>query len=212
MPELSTILLFCVAATALVLIPGPATLYIVARGINQGRGAGFASALGIETGSFVHVAAAALGLSALLMSSATAFAVVKYLGAAYLIGLGLYTLLHRSEATAVAAPEPRSHGRIYLQGVVVQVLNPKVALFFLAFLPQFVDPARGSVAAQTLLLGGLMVSLGIVTDGIYALVAGSAGSWLKRNRGYLRAQRYVSASIYLGLGVTTALTGSRNDS
>lgn len=212
MPELSTILLFCVAATALVLIPGPATLYIVARGINQGRGAGFASALGIETGSFVHVAAAALGLSALLMSSATAFAVVKYLGAAYLIGLGLYTLLHRSEATAVAAPEPRSHGRIYLQGVVVQVLNPKVALFFLAFLPQFVDPARGSVAAQTFLFGGLLMSIGLSISSVYVLLAGALGAWLRRRAGASPIERYVSGVVYLGLGVTTALTGSRNDS
>ncbi len=211
MPELSTILLFCVAATALVLIPGPATLYIVARGINQGRGAGFASALGIETGSFVHVAAAALGLSALLMSSATAFAVVKYLGAAYLIGLGLYTLLHRSEATAVAAPEPRSHGRIYLQGVVVQVLNPKVALFFLAFLPQFVDPERGSVAAQTLLFGGLLMSIGLSISCVYVLLAGALGAWLRRRAGASPIERYVSGVLYLGLGVSTALVGSGHD-
>ncbi len=211
MPELSTILLFCVAATALVLIPGPATLYIVARGINQGRGAGFASALGIETGSFVHVAAAALGLSALLMSSATAFAVVKYLGAAYLIGLGLYTLLHRSEATAVAAPEPRSHGRIYLQGVVVQVLNPKVALFFLAFLPQFVDPARGSVAAQTFLFGVLLMSIGLAIDCLYVLLAGALGAWLRRRAGVSRIERYVSGTVYLGLGVSTALVGTGHD-
>jgi threonine/homoserine/homoserine lactone efflux protein len=212
MPDSSTLLLFTAAALALLIVPGPSVLYIVARGIDQGRGAALASSFGVGAGSFVHTIAATLGLSALLATSATAFTVVKYLGAAYLIFLGVQTLLTRPEATSVAPRASRSLGRIFLQGVVVEMLSPKVALFYLAFLPQFVDPARGSVAAQTLLLGGLMVGLGIVTDGIYALVAGSAGSWLKRNRGYLRAQRYVSASIYLGLGVTTALTGSRNDS
>lgn len=211
MPDSSTLLLFTAAALALLIVPGPSILYIVARGIDQGRGAALASSFGVGAGSFIHTVAATLGLSALLATSATAFTVVKFLGAAYLIYLGVQTLRARPEATSVSSRAPRSLGRIVVQGMVVEMLNPKVALFYLAFLPQFVDPARGSVAAQTLFLGSVMVGLGVITDGSYALAAGSAGSWLKRNRGYLRAQRYVSAAIYLGLGVTTALARSRND-
>ena len=208
MPEGSTLAVFVVAALALLVVPGPAVLYIVARGIDQGRAAGVVSALGVEAGSLVHVAAAALGLSAVLASSATAFAAVKYLGAAYLVYLGVRTLLTRGAAEAAVVRAPRSLGRIFAQGVVVQVLNPKVALFFLAFIPQFVDPGRGSVAGQTLLFGGILVGLGVVTDGAYALAAGAAGGWLKGNAGFARAQRWVAGSVYLGLGVTTAVAGS----
>ncbi len=208
MPEGSTVAVFVVAALALLVVPGPAVLYIVARGIDQGRAAGVVSALGVEAGSLVHVAAAALGLSAVLASSATAFAAVKYLGAAYLVYLGVRTLLTRGAAEAAVVRAPRSLGRIFAQGVVVQVLNPKVALFFLAFIPQFVDPGRGSVAGQTLLFGGILVGLGVVTDGAYALAAGTAGGWLKGNAGFSRAQRWVAGTVYVGLGVGTAVAGS----
>ncbi len=208
MPEGSTLVVFLVAALALLVVPGPAVLYIVARGMDQGRAAGLTSALGVATGSLVHVAAAALGLSALLVSSATAFAAVKYLGAAYLIGLGLRTLLTRETTGPIAAPEPRPLRRIFRQGIIVQVLNPKIALFFFAFLPQFVDPSRGSVAGQTLLFGGLLVVMGACTDGLYAILAGAAGTWLRGHSGFLRTQRYVAGTVYLGLGVTTALVGS----
>jgi threonine/homoserine/homoserine lactone efflux protein len=207
MPDPSTLALFFVATLALLVVPGPAVLYIVARGIDQGRGAGLASVFGISVGSLVHVAAAALGLSAILLSSATAFAIVKYLGAAYLIFLGLRTLLSREAGLVVAARPPRSLGRIWAQGVVVQVLNPQMALFIFAFLPQFVDPARGSVALQTLFFGGLLVAMGACTDSTYALLAGTAGSWLKHHAGFVHSQRYVAGTVYLGLGVTTALIG-----
>jgi threonine/homoserine/homoserine lactone efflux protein len=208
MPDGSTLALFVVAALALLVVPGPAVIYIVARAIDQGRAAGMVSALGVEAGSLVHVAAAALGLSALLASSATAFAAVKYLGAAYLLYLGMRTLLSRAPDQTPEVRAPRSLGRVFGQGVVVQVLNPKVALFFLAFIPQFVDPARGPVVGQTLLFGGLLVLLGVLTDGAYALLAGAAGGWLKGNARFLRGQRYAAGSVYLGLGVATALTGS----
>ena len=207
MPDPSTLAVFFVATLALLVVPGPAVLYIVARGIDQGRGAGLASVLGISVGSLVHVSAAALGLSAILLSSATAFAAVKYLGAAYLVFLGIRTLLSREAGLVVAERPPRSLGRIFVQGVVVQVLNPKMALFVFAFLPQFVDPARGSVALQTLFFGGLLVAMGACTDSTYAMLAGSAGSWLKHHAGLVRSQRYVAGTVYLGLGVTTALVG-----
>lgn len=203
-----TVVVFGVAALALLVVPGPSVLYIVARGIDQGRAAALASALGVQVGSLVHVAAAALGVSAVLASSATAFAAIKFLGAAYLIWLGVRTLLGREGGGAAVRRAPRSRRRLFGQAVVVQVLNPKVALFFLAFLPQFVDPARGSVAGQTLLLGGMLTGLGVLTDGTYALLAGTAGGWLRENAGFARAQRWVAGTVYLGLGVGTALAGT----
>ncbi|MCC6314885.1 MAG: LysE family translocator [Thermomicrobiales bacterium] len=207
MPSSSTLAVFLIAALALLVVPGPAVLYIVARGIDQGRSAAFASAAGIAGGSLVHVAAAALGLSALVASSAVAFSTVKWLGAGYLVFLGIRTLLREPHPEAMPAQLPRSRRRIFLQGVAVQILNPKMALFFLAFLPQFVDPARGSVPLQTLALGGQLVGMGLCTDSTYALVAGSAGAWLGQNTTFLRSQRYVSGTVFIGLGVTAAPTG-----
>lgn len=205
MLELSTLPLFLVASIVLLLTPGPAVLYIIARSVDQGRLAGLVSVASIEVGNFFHAVAAALGLSALLLSSALAFSVVKYLGAAYLIYLGLRKLLSREAPDHAASVERQSLRRIFSQGVMVAVLNPKTALFFFAFLPQFVDSARGAVALQMLTLGGLFVLLAILSDGMYALLAGTAGQWLKGNRRFLRAERYFAGSVYVGLGVTTAL-------
>jgi threonine/homoserine/homoserine lactone efflux protein len=207
-PDAASLAVFAPATLALLLVPGPAVLYIVAQGIGHGRRAGLVSMLGIHTGSVVHVTAATVGLSSLLVSSATAFSVVKYAGAAYLVLLGLQRLLAKGGAEQEAAPRPRSLGRLYRQGVVVNVLNPKTALFFLAFLPQFVDPDR-SVTPQLLTLGLLFVGLGVVTDGAYALAAGTASDRLRPGRPFLRAQRWVSGSVFVGLGLTTALSGSR---
>jgi threonine/homoserine/homoserine lactone efflux protein len=196
---------FLLAALILLLTPGPAVLYIIARSMDQGRLAGFVSVLSIEVGNSFHVLAATLGLSAILLSSALAFTVVKYLGAAYLIYLGIRRLLMREDDHEIARFQPQSLRRIFSQGVVVAMLNPKTALFFLAFLPQFVDPSTGSVALQFLTLGGLFVMMALVTDGLYALLASTAGGWLKRNRSFLRAERYMVGSVYIGLGVTAAL-------
>lgn len=196
---------FVLAALALLLTPGPAVLYIVARSLDQGRRAGLVSVLSIEVGNSVHVLAATLGLSALLLSSALAFSIVKYLGAAYLIYLGLRRLLARDPVQQAAGFQQQSLRRIFRQGVIVAILNPKTALFFLAFLPQFVDPSQGSMTAQLLTLGGLFVLMAVVTDSLYALLAGTAGHWLKGTRSFARAERYVVASVYIGLGVTAAL-------
>jgi len=194
------------AALILLLTPGPAVLYIIARSIDQGRLAGFVSVLSIESGNSVHVLAATLGLSAILMSSALAFSIVKYLGAAYLIYLGIRRLLSRDDNHEIVKVQKQSLRRIYSQGVLVAILNPKTALFFLAFLPQFVDPSADSVALQLLTLGGLFVMMAIMTDSMYALLASTAGSWLKKNRSFLNAERYVVGSVYIGLGVTAALS------
>jgi threonine/homoserine/homoserine lactone efflux protein len=204
MPDPSTLLLFAAAAMALIVVPGPAVLYIVAQSIDRGRLAGFVSALGIAVGGLVHVTAAAIGLSSLLVSSATAFAAVKYAGAAYLIGLGLYTLFVRKEEPAADVPRERRLRRRFGQGVVVNVLNPKTALFFFAFLPQFVDPDKGSAALQIGILGLLFVTLAVISDSVWALVAGSASERLRDSRRFLAVQRYVSGSVFVGLGALTA--------
>jgi threonine/homoserine/homoserine lactone efflux protein len=206
LPEWSSLGIFVVAALVLLLTPGPAVLYIVTRSIDQGRRAGLISMLGVHVGTLGHVAAASAGLSALLAASATAFAAVKYLGAAYLIYLGVRRLLDR---TAGAVPDARREPRLrraFLDGVVVNVLNPKTALFFLAFLPQFADVSRGSVGAQILCLGLLFVMLGIVTDGLYAVSAGAAAQWLRGNPSFLASERWISGSMYIGLGVAAAVS------
>ena len=202
-----TIGLFAAAALALLVIPGPAVLYIVAQSIEQGRVAGLVSMLGIQVGALVHVTAAALGLSALLVQSALAFSAVKYAGAAYLVYLGLRKLLARERLDLGVERPPKALGRLFRQGIVVNVLNPKTALFFFAFLPQFVDPGAGSVGLQIGLLGLLFIAIALVSDGSYAVAAGTAAEWLRGRQGFVRAERWVSGSVLVGLGVTTALTG-----
>ena len=199
---------FIFASIVLLLTPGPAVLYIIARSVDQGRVAGLVSVLSIEVGNFFHAVAAAVGLSALLFSSATAFSVVKYLGAAYLIYLGVRKLFSHSANLLETQVKPQSLRRIFSQGVTVAVLNPKTALFFLAFLPQFVDRSKGQVGLQLLTLGCLFVAMAIVSDGMYALLASSAGHWLKSRRRVWLAERYVAGLIYIGLGVTAALADS----
>src|ERR1035438_9740559 len=211
LPPPHELLLFMTAAIVLLVIPGPAVLYIVARNVDQGRKAGLASSSGVATGGLIHVLAAALGLSALLASSATAYSFVKYAGAAYLIYLGIRKLREPSHAAdEVKHVEPSSLRHIYVQGIVVQALNPKTAIFFFAFLPQFVDPALGSVTLQFLALGMLFNVMGFTSDSLWALAAGSAADWLKRNRTFLRHQNYVAGTVYLGLGLATAASGSRH--
>jgi threonine/homoserine/homoserine lactone efflux protein len=203
-----TLAIFALASAALIAVPGPAVLYILTRSLHHGRRAGVASVLGIEVGALVHVLAAAVGLSALLASSAVAFSAVKYAGAAYLIGLGLWTLLSGRAEPAEPLRRERRLGKIFAQGVLVNVLNPKVALFFLAFLPQFVDPGGTHPALQIAFLGLVFVSIALVLDLVWALSVGTAGLALRRSRRFTRAQRYVSGSVYVALGVATASAGS----
>src|SRR3954447_3997729 len=179
MPDPQTVWLFGLAAIALIVIPGPAVLYIVAQSVGQGRRAGLVSASGVATGGFVHVFAAAVGLSGLLLSSAAAFTVVKFAGAAYLIYLGARRLLGLEPSALLAIEQGRSNRELYRDGAVVNVLNPKTALFFYAFLPQFLDPKRGQIALQAVALGTLFVVIALVSDSVWALASGSAASWLK---------------------------------
>jgi threonine/homoserine/homoserine lactone efflux protein len=207
-PSPSSLLLFVGAAALLLVIPGPAVFYIVGRSIGHGRSAGLVSALGVSVGTLVHTTAAALGLSALLMSSATAFSAVKYLGAAYLIYLGIQKI-RRDESFELSADAPRINlSRIFAQGIVVNILNPKSALFFFAFLPQFIDPARGHVVPQIFFLGTLFAVLGLTSDSIWALTAGTVAHLFRRNPRAMRTQRYVSGGMLISLGVATAFAGS----
>ena len=209
LPDLASLGVFAAAAVLLLVTPGPAVLYIVARSMHEGRRAGLVSVLGVHAGTLVHIAAAAAGVSALLAASAGAFAAAKYLGAAYLIYLGVRRLLDRGGVAAARVPAARSLRRAFLDGVVINVLNPKTALFFLAFLPQFVDVGRGQVGAQILGLGLLFVALGLVSDGLYALGAGSAAEWLRARPGFVARERWVSGTMYIGLGVAAALSSSQ---
>jgi threonine/homoserine/homoserine lactone efflux protein len=209
MPSPEVFAAFAVASLALLVVPGPSVLYIVTRSMDQGRAAGLVSVLGIHTGSIMHVAGAALGLSAILASSALTYGIVKYVGAAYLIWLGIRTLRGRGEERPDVAGKEHSLGRVYAQGVVVNVLNPKTALFFLAFLPQFVDVSRGSVPLQIVLLGVTFILLGFVSDGSYALVSARVSRRLaaRRNSGMVR--RWLPGITLIGLGIVQAITGRR---
>jgi threonine/homoserine/homoserine lactone efflux protein len=203
MPTTATIALFSLAALALIVVPGPAVTYVVTQSLDKGRSAGLLSALGIACGGLVHVAAAAIGISALIASSAEAFTVVKLVGAAYLIVLGLIRLAGRGEGDdeeAVAA----APSRLFWQGAVVNVLNPKTALFFLAFLPQFVDPGRGPIALQAALLGTLFVVIAVFSDSTYAVVTAALADRVRGSRRARQVRRYVTGSIFVALGVTAA--------
>jgi threonine/homoserine/homoserine lactone efflux protein len=207
-PDASTLAVFSAAALLLLVIPGPAVLYIVAQSVSRGRVAGLVSMLGIQVGGLVHVAAAAVGLSALVVQSALAFSVVKYAGAVYLVFLGIRRLLGRDRNGVDGMPRERSLRALFANGIIVNVFNPKTALFFFAFLPQFVDVSRGGVAFQIVVLGLVFIGLAVVSDGVYAIVAGSAAGWVSARRGFARAERYVSGSVLVGLGLATAFSGA----
>jgi len=209
MPDPGDLLIFMTAALLLLVTPGPAVLYIVTRTVHEGRRAGLASTLGLAVGGLGHVLAAAAGLSALLVASSLAFSVVKYLGAAYLVYLGIRTLLTRGSAASAAPARRPDLRRAFRDGNIVNLLNPKAALFFLAFLPQFVSPERGAVAPQIVLLGSIFILMGMVTDTAYALSAGAVGRALRDRPAIGRAQRYFTGAVYIGLGLAAAGTGGR---
>jgi threonine/homoserine/homoserine lactone efflux protein len=208
MPEISTIVAFSIAALVLFIVPGPAVLYIVTRSVVGGRGDGMVSVAGIHLGSLVHIAAAVAGLSALLATSATAFRLVKWAGAVYLIYLGIRAIRDRHRVdpgTSDVARVPRQ--KVFWQGFVVNLLNPKTAVFFLAFVPHFVDPG-GNTTYQLLFLGALFVALGFISDGLYATVFGTVGTRLTRLRGWRTARWVVPGSVYIGLGAYALLAGN----
>jgi threonine/homoserine/homoserine lactone efflux protein len=197
--------LFMVASLALILTPGQDNIYVITRGIAGGRKVALVSAWGVCCGLVVHTVFAAAGLSAVLAQSAPAFSVVKYVGAAYLIYLGVKTLLDRDTfAPSEGWEEPASLRKVFLQGVVSNVLNPKVALFFLAFLPQFVDPSA-SGAPQLLMLGAIFVLISLAVTGVIALFSGTLGSLLRTRPVFSNVLRWLTGTVLVGLGVRLAL-------
>jgi threonine/homoserine/homoserine lactone efflux protein len=207
-PSPSTFLLFAVASLVLVAIPGPAVIYIATRSLGQGRRVGVASALGIEVGTMFHITLAAVGLSALIRSSTVAFDAVKYLGVAYLALLGIRAMLRDGPLELDGARPGATSRRAFAEGVLVNVLNPKIALFFVAFLPQFIDPSRGSATTQILALGLVFVAIAATLDTSWALLAGTFGGWLRARPAFARRQRFITGGVYLALGAAAAVTGS----
>lgn len=209
MPTIPTLLTFAVAATLLIIVPGPNVIYIITRGIDQGRRAAIASAAGVEAGMLFHIGAAVLGLSALVASSELVFNIVKYAGAAYLIWMGIASL--RAGPAHLEAPDfsrRARYSKLFAQGLIVNVLNPKVGLFFVAFLPQFIDPGRGGSTAQILVLGGVFVTIAVVSDLIYAFASGSIGRWLSARESIARQRDRFAGVVYIVLGAVAAVSGS----
>ena len=207
MPSASTLGVFVTATFLFLLIPGPAVMYIVTRGVTQGRRAGLVSVAGIHAGTLVHVAGAVLGLSAVLATSAAAFTVVKLAGAGYLFYLGVRALVTRVADDAELRLAPRSNRRLFVDGAVVNLLNPKTAVFFLAFVPQFVRPGAGDATTQLLVISTVYVAMGLVTDGGWAVASGWIGTRLRHRGDVTRRAQRASGVVYIALGAVTAVTG-----
>ena len=205
MPHLTTLVFFAVATFVLTASPGPGVIYVAARTLGQGRRAGFASMFGIESGEVVWIAAAATGLAALLAASADALTVLRYGGAAYLIYLGVQRWRHPE---TVEPPQPAPLGRIFAQGFLTQILNPKVAVFVIAFLPQFLDPGM-PVLPQVAVLGAVYIAIALVVDFSYVLGVGALSRTLLSSRIAQRRAGRVAAGTYVALGVVAAVSGER---
>lgn len=209
MLSMTTISLFAVASVLLAITPGPDMLYIATRSVAQGRQAGVVSALGVHSGILIHTVAAALGLSAIVATSTYAFKVIQFAGAAYLVYLGIKTILSKNETLEIKGTERAKLYDVFYQGLVTNLLNPKVVIFFLAFLPQFVDPSRGDIALQLLLLGVIMVVLTLPIDVGVGLLGGALGKWFRARASAQAFGRWLTGSVFIGLGVGTALYGDR---
>ena len=205
MPSLDSLVAFALASLALLVIPGPAVLSVINRLITDGRSTAHAGVAGLELGNFVHVVAATVGLSAVIAASATAFGVVKWIGAGYLVYIGVRTLTKKPQAMNAQTPS-LSQRKSFTQGIIVNTFNPKVALFFLSFLPQFIDEKSGSAALQSLILGSMFVAIGLCTDGMYAFLASALRATLLRGKSLPFIQRYVAGSVFITLGIIASST------
>ncbi|HEY9664585.1 MAG TPA: LysE family translocator [Allocoleopsis sp.] len=209
MPKLSELYLFVAASLVMLLVPGPAVMYIAMQSIKQGRIAGAIAVLGLELGTVFHVVVAAFGVSA-LSPSILLFNILKGLGTAYLIYLGACNLLLSQKVRHQRSSQHESLLQIFWRGVIVEVLNPKTMLFFFAFLPQFVDHTRGDVALQMLILGCLFIGFATLIDLLYVILSGSLRCLLRERRWFVRGQHYVESSVYIGLSIATALSGAKS--
>ena len=205
MPTFESLAAFGIASLALLVIPGPAVLYVINRSVADGRNVALAAVAGLEIGNFMHVIAATVGLSAVIATSAAAFSVVKWIGAGYLIYIGIRTLATKPQAVS-QLNDPMSRRRAFTQGIVVNTFNPKVALFFLSFLPQFIDADRGSAALQSLVLGSTFVVLGCISDSLFAILASALRGTLLRGKSLPFVQRYVAGSVFIALGAIASTT------
>lgn len=204
--ETTTLLAYLAASLAIILAPGPAQALVLTRSLSEGRQSGILTGIGLNVGTIVHAVAAALGLSAILATSALAFAIVKFLGAGYLLYLGLQALRAKAHAEPDVKTDSATPWQAFNKAVVTGILNPKVAIFFLAFLPQFVDPARGAVFLQFLMLGLILASLDIVYETLLALIAGALSQWLAHRPAFTLWRQRVTGLVLVGLGVRLALT------
>ncbi|MGP6159811.1 MAG: LysE family translocator [Vulcanimicrobiaceae bacterium] len=207
MLDAHALILFVPAMLAITFAPGPDMLFVLAQSARGGARRGLVAVAGIISGGTIHIGAAAIGLSALLVRSAFLFSIVKYEGAAYLIYLGLRTLLGREKAAQAMprATEATSASAPFVQGFITNVLNPKVALFVLAFLPQFVEPSRGYVGAQIAELGLMWYATAAVVLSAVALAGGTFDAWRRRNPTVQRVERYLTGTIFVALGARVAL-------
>jgi threonine/homoserine/homoserine lactone efflux protein len=199
--------LFIAAAILLAITPGPGMLYVLTRSLKGGRGEGLASSFGTAVGGFAHVIAAALGLSAILATSSVVFALVKYVGAVYLIYLGIRALLTKDDI-ALEGIASSTIGKAFRQGILTEVLNPKTALFFLAFIPQFINPQE-NIILQSVILGSISIALNTSADAIVAMLAGSIGQWLRSHQQFRRKQQLFTGWSLIGLGTYVALADDK---
>jgi threonine/homoserine/homoserine lactone efflux protein len=204
LPETPMLLVFLIAGLLLIATPGPAVIYIITRSVEQGRAAGLVSTAGISAGTLVHVTATSLGLSLLFSRTVWAVQLVQYLGSAYLIYLGAARIIRGPGMKSPRASRRQSYVKIFWQGMLVNLLNPKTTLFFLSFLPQFVDLSKGSLALQVFSLGIILVTMGLISDGAYAFLAGTVGSILQKKSGLQSYVCYTTGIIYITLGIAAA--------
>ena len=214
MPRLDNVLLFVLASVLLVLTPGPNLLYLVSRTLAQGRTAGLVSMAGTTTGFVVHILAAALGLSAVFAAVPVAYDAVRWAGAAYLLWLAWDSVRPGADGAAggIFAPRPlpdAAPGKLFRMGLLTSILNPKVALFYLALFPQFVEPARGSVFAQSLVLGLVQIVIALIGDTLFILAAARVARWLGTRPGWATAQRWLLAGVFAGIAAKLALDDRR---
>ena len=206
MINFTLLLMYTIGAAVIIISPGPDFMYVTMRGIAQGRRAGILSAAGISIGLLIHTTLAALGLSAILNTSQIAFHAIKYLGAAYLIVLGIKTIIARGNLLDIRQPAPVEHRAIFQQGVLTNVLNPKAMLTFMAFIPQFIEPHQGNPTVQVFLLGGIIALLAILWFGLVGYFAGTVGGWLSQRQMFQRIIRWGTGSVLMGLGIRLAWT------
>ena len=212
MPEITSLTGFILAALVVLLIPGPGVIYILLRSLEQGLRAGLPSVLGLPLGALVHVFAASFGLCAILLASATAFSTIKLLGAAYLIYLGIRKISAPPVLALTEIENSHSLFRVFCDGIIVSVLNPKIAIFLLAFLPQFIDLGDSNISQQVFVLGLIYVGLALITDSAYALFAGRSKGFISSHFLQGRLPNYISGTVYAGLGLGTALAVPLNKS